>query len=185
VLDLLVGRDRGGVEEWCHPRASASDRLEHVDRPDHVDAGAERRIVAAERHLERGEMDDVCDLLLVERELEQVEVGDVDADPVYERELVGTHQQLHPPWVVAHVECNHVHAFAHQLANRPGADTAVGARHEESLGGLVARGEAHGGWFPPLPVVRRSMCWSRRGSIGGRSLPACNLIASPPSSKPG
>ena len=47
------------------------DGLEQVDRPDDVDERAERRIRAAERDLERGEVDDVRDPVLVERPLDR------------------------------------------------------------------------------------------------------------------
>ena len=68
---VLLGRvergDRRGVDDRGHPVGASLDRLEDVDRAEHVDARPERRVGAAERHLERGEVDHVRDLALVER----------------------------------------------------------------------------------------------------------------------
>ena len=69
------GRARvGDVGDAVEP---ARDGVEDVDGAGDVDVHPERRVRADERHLQRGEVDDAGDLVLVERALDGGEVGDV------------------------------------------------------------------------------------------------------------
>ena len=76
----VVGGEDGGRARIDHagdPVEASLHGLEHVDGADDVDARAERRVCAAERHLQRGEVDHARDPVVVEHPLERVEVGDV------------------------------------------------------------------------------------------------------------
>ena len=94
-------------------------RLEDVDRAEHVDARAERRVGAAERHLQRGEVDHVRDAVLVDRALERGEVGDVARDVRDRRDRVRVEQQAQPPRLGREVERDDRPAVGDELGRRP------------------------------------------------------------------
>ena len=79
-IGRVVDRRRARVRDAGDAVEPARDGVEHVDRAGDVDVHAERRVGADERHLERGEVDDARDLVLVERPLDGREVGDVALD---------------------------------------------------------------------------------------------------------
>ena len=129
---IHVGRrvhaDRAGVDDGRHARPPALDGLEDVDGAGHVDLRPERRIGAAERHLQRREVDDVRDAVLVERSLDRPEVGDVAHHEIDPGQLVRLQGQGDPARVATEIEGDDGHAFANERAHRPGADAPERAR---------------------------------------------------------
>ena len=126
--------DGGGARVGDRGReAVAAGRLEHVHRADDVDGRAERRVRLHERHLQRGEVDHVRDLVLRERPLELLQVGDVAADEGDLLDLVGRRDQLEPVPVVAEVVRDDGDALADEQRRRPGPDAAERAGDEEPV----------------------------------------------------
>ena len=70
------------------PVAARLQRLEDDDGPEDVDPRAECRVGAAERNLERRQVDHRRDVVLVERPAERVSVGDVSLDQRHALALV-------------------------------------------------------------------------------------------------
>ena len=108
-------------------------RLEDVDRSGHVDLRAEHRVLANERHLQRGEVDDVGDLVLGEDPLDGLELGEVAADELHRVEFVRRPDQAKSAEVVAEVECDHVGSLADECERRPRPDAAERAGDEPAL----------------------------------------------------
>ncbi len=75
--DGAVDRGRARVGQAGDPIEPLRDGLEDVDRARDVDPHPERRVRTHERHLERREVHDTGDGVLVERPLERLELGDV------------------------------------------------------------------------------------------------------------
>ena len=141
-LGRVVGRDRRGVGERAGERPERAHGLEDDDRPDHVDARAERRVRAHERHLQRREVDHVRDPALLHRARELGQVGHVAAHLVERRELGIVEQQPQPVVAAAEVVGRDAAAFVEQQADRPGADAPVRAGDQVplSLTRLLRRG---------------------------------------------
>ena len=78
-VGCVVDGSRARVRETGDPLQPGLDGLEDHDRPEDVHVCASHRVRAAERHLERREMDDPRDLVLVERAADRASVGDVAA----------------------------------------------------------------------------------------------------------
>ena len=116
------------------PLASPLDRFEDVHRPGHVDLGTERWVGTAERHLQRGKVDDVGDAVFVQGAFDGCKVGDVPLDEIHACERVRLDDELDPSGILPEIEGDDRHALAHELADGPGADTAQGTGHEEALG---------------------------------------------------
>ena len=146
------------------------DRLEHVDGPDDVDRAPERRVGPAERHLERGEVDDVRDPLLVERPLERRQVGDVAGDELDRGELVGGHDLLEPAAVAAEVERDDRRPLADERADRPRADAAERARDEEPLAALTRACST------AAPTAARADAASIRQRFVSRPMPSISTV---------
>jgi hypothetical protein len=92
--------------------------------------------------LERGQVDDVRDRVLVERPLDGVEVADVAAharDPLH---LLGLECDRQPRRLLADVEADHLVTAVEQRANGPDADRPVGAGDEVAAHRSVAPREA-------------------------------------------
>ena len=93
---------------------------------------AERWVGPNERHLQRGEVDDARDLVLVERPLDRGELGDVALDDLEPVDVVAEHE-LEAMAGVAEVVADDVVAVVEDAARDPGAETAEDARDEDSL----------------------------------------------------
>ena len=132
-----VGRrehaDGARVYDRGHPLATTLDGLEHVDGPRDIDLGTERRVGTTEGHLQRGEVDDVRDAVVVEGALDGREIGDVADDEIDAREVRRLHDELDPAGIAAEIEGDDRHALAQQLTDRPCPDATEGARDEEAL----------------------------------------------------
>ena len=89
--------DGGGacVDDCRDPLPSTGDGLEHVRRALDVHPHSETRARADEGHLQRGQMHDPGDRVLVERRLDRVEVGDITADEL-DLALGSSENQLEP-----------------------------------------------------------------------------------------
>ena len=144
ILAELAGRrvdvgcgehpDRAGVHDRRHRVPvidPAADGLEHVDGADDVDPRPERRIGLAERHLERREMDDVGDVVIVHRPLEGSELGDVAGHQRDTGEVVRDEYLAEPASVLPDIESDDREPLADDLAHRPRADATEGTRDEE------------------------------------------------------
>ena len=81
---------------------------------------------------QRGEVDHVRDLVLVERALDRREVGDVARDVPDRGDGLLVQQQPQPARVGREVEGDDAAAVGKQLVDDPGADAAVRARDEEA-----------------------------------------------------
>src|SRR5205823_12549922 len=81
--------------------------------------------------LQRGEMDEVRDLVFVERPLDRPEIGDVALDERDPLDLVVAHDQAQPLPVTGQVERDDGRLLAHQGPDRPRPDAAESAGHEE------------------------------------------------------
>ncbi len=131
---VVLGRaEDGGRREIRHAtdlRAVHLHRLEHIGGADHVDEGAACGVLAAERHLPGGQVDDARDLPLAHHAHERVLVGDVTAHhgDVLQRRLA--HEHAHAPGVVAEVVHDGPLAGGEETLHHPGADAAERARHE-------------------------------------------------------
>ena len=127
--------DRAGVDDLADAVPASLHRLEDVDGADDVDERAERWIRTRERDLERREMDDVRDVVLVERGADGGELGDVAADEGNPGELVARHDEAEAFRVAGEVERDDRDALANEPAHRPRADAAKRAGDEEPLAG--------------------------------------------------
>ncbi len=93
---------------------------------------AERWVGTDERHLQRREVDDARDLVLVEGVLDGVEVGDVarhELDPAG----VVSEYQVEATAVVAEVVADHRVSVVEHASGDPGAEAAQGTGDEDSL----------------------------------------------------
>ena len=135
-----VPEDRGGAGEGqADGLAGRADRLEDVDRADHVDHRAERRVGGAERQLQAGQVDDVGDAAAGHHGRHVGAAGHVE--PV-ELQLVGLRlvgrpalgDELEPVQVRAQVGGHHGYALVEQQPHDPGADAAGRAGDQEPLG---------------------------------------------------
>ena len=107
--------------------------FEHVDRTDNIDARAEHRVGAAEGDLERGEVDDARDRVLVERAPEGVEVGDVAAHERQLLELFRREDELEAVHRVAEVVADGLVAVVEHRLHRPRADAPERTSDQHTL----------------------------------------------------
>ena len=128
----VVDGGRARVRDARDPVEPARDGVEDVDGAGHVDVHPERRVGADERHLQRGEVDDARDLVLVERALDRGEIGDVALDELDPVGVVAEHE-LEPAAVVAEVVADDGVAVVEHAARHPGAEAAEGAGDEDAL----------------------------------------------------
>src|SRR5579859_5487283 len=130
VPALVVDGGGAGVRDRRLESVPAGG-LEDVHRADDVDGRAERRIRLDERHLERGQVEDVRDLVLAERLLDLDEVGDVPADERDLVDLVRRRDQLEPVPVVAEVVPHDGGPFSDEQRRGPRPDAPEHPRDEE------------------------------------------------------
>ena len=128
-----VGRHGAGVDDRRAGEPSAANGFEDVDRPEDVDRGTERRVGAAERDLERREMDDVRDPVLVEGAFDSREIGDIALDQREPLQFVWLEDLAEPARVLSKVEADYRRPLAEQLADRPRSDAAQGPGDEETV----------------------------------------------------
>ena len=103
------------------------------DGSDDVDARSEDRVGPADGNLERGEMDDPRDRLLVERARESLQIGDVAAHERQPLALLRREDQLQPVRRVAEVVAHRLVAVLEDRLHGPGADTAERSGDEDAL----------------------------------------------------
>src|SRR5262249_43911000 len=70
AIRIIAGRTeyrrRAGVDKSLHAALRLADRLEHRQRAEHVNLGAEQRIGAAHGDLQTGEVNELRDAVLVD-----------------------------------------------------------------------------------------------------------------------
>jgi hypothetical protein len=130
VLGRAEHRGRGEVGHARDAITVDLHRLEHVRGAHHVDEGAPRGILTAERHLPGGEMDDARDLLLAHHADERILVGDVPAHHRHGLEGCVAHEHAHAPRVVAEVVHDGALAGGEEPLHHPRSDTAERARDQ-------------------------------------------------------
>ena len=127
-----VDGGRARVRDVRDPPEPPRDGVEDVDRARDVDLHPERRVGADGRDLQRGEVDDAGDLVLVEDGLELREIGDValdELDPL----RVCAEDELEPAPVGAEVEADDGVAVLEHAVGDPGAEAAEDAGDEDLL----------------------------------------------------
>jgi hypothetical protein len=133
-----VAEDRGRAGEG-QPDVlrRGADRLEDVDRADHVDHRAERRVGGAERQLQAGQVDHVSDAAVRHHGRDGRAAGHIE---LAELELVFLAFCAVPggepeaAQVRAQVGGQHGHALVKQQPHDPRADAAARAGDQELLG---------------------------------------------------
>ncbi len=109
-------------------------RLEDDDGPEDVDPCPECGVGAAERDLERRQVHDGRDVVLVERPAERGSVGDVSLDQRHALALVAVEDDAEPRVVAAEVVADRLLAVVEQRFQRPRAEAAERAGDERAAG---------------------------------------------------
>ena len=121
--DGVVGAEVGGRARIDERAAIRSRRCFTASKtftvPTTFTARAERGVLAAERNLQGGEVDDVRDLVVVEHPAEVLGQRDVALDERDALELVRRHDLAQPTWVGADVEPDHLGALARRACVPP------------------------------------------------------------------
>ena len=115
------------------PLFAPRDCLKHIHRADNIDACSQWRIGPAKRHLQGCKVNDIANLILVERALERRQVGNVATHKGHFRQLSFGHNQLEPARVAGEIEHHRRGALTRQVAHHPRADTAQRARNKETF----------------------------------------------------
>src|SRR5439155_21081126 len=144
--------DRARVHDGTPEAGVPLGGLEHVDGADDVDERAERRVGPRERNLQRREVDQVGDPVLVEGAPDRVAVGDVAADEGDLRELALRHDEPEPLRIARHIEGHDGRASGHERAYGPRADAPEGAGDEEPLPRRAVRGAVRRSVGRAVPV---------------------------------
>ena len=97
-----------------------------------VHAGTALRIGTAERHLQRGEMHDVRDPVVVERRAEGCSVGHVSRDERDQRPLLLGQDEPHACVVRSEIEADRLLAELDERLERPRAEAAERAGDERA-----------------------------------------------------
>ena len=138
-----MGGDGACVGKPAH--AVAACRLEHRHRAHHVGARARHRVGAAERHLQRGEVDDRADSVRRHHPVEGLGVGDVALLPGDAVELFLREEQAGPAAIGGEIEGDGGNAGPHQDRERPAPDASARAGDEHrAVEVLAAGGESVG-----------------------------------------
>jgi hypothetical protein len=145
-INGIVHRCRRSVDKTADPVASPRNRLKHIDRADDIDARAERRIGAYKRYLQRCQMDDARNGMIVECALKRLQIGNIAGNERHPRQFVVGHDQLQAAWIARQVEDDNRGFFTYQVAHRPRADTSKCAGDQKTVVG-------HGS-----PVLSSSAC---------------------------
>ena len=99
----------------------------------YVHARAPLRIRPDERHLHRREVDDVRDVVVVERRADGVQVGHVAFDERHARPLLVRQHESKPRVVRAEVESDRLLAEVEERLQRPRTEAAESSGDERAL----------------------------------------------------
>ena len=132
ALVAVIDGDRRRIDDVRDAVAAAARRLEHVRGADDVDRRSGGRVGAAERHLERSEVNDARHRVLVDRAFERCHVGDVDLG-AHEAVVGPVEHQAQPRRARGDIGGDRDVSAAEHLAEHPGADATVGAGDEKAL----------------------------------------------------
>ena len=126
--------DRGGAGQGQPDLAPGGpDRLEYVDRADHVDHGPERRVRRAERELQAGQVDQVGDAAVGHQGGHVAAAGHVEFGEFEPVVGLSLGDEPETAQVRAQVGGHDRHALVEQQPQRPRADAARGAGDQEPL----------------------------------------------------
>ena len=126
--------DRGGtgINEPLYLPFRLAHRLEDGQCSQHVHLGTQQRVGSADRYLEAGEMDDVGNVVFGQCMAKARKVGDIALDEARLLHLLRRQDQVEPMRVFLEIINEDLVATVEQVANDPGADTAVTAGEKDT-----------------------------------------------------